>query len=121
MAPDSYKIFSQPRKGNARGSSVAIVAQSNITTVIVSNTDLTFLTMETIVCRFKLNNHLIDFQVIYRIPSTSVLEFCSEFMDSIECNIMTTLSKPLLLGDFNVHVDHTDHHGTVTFLDMLAC
>ena len=75
--------------------------------------------MEAIVCTLKLNNHPIDFQVIYRIPNTSVLEFCSEFMDSIECNIMTTHNKPLLLGDFNIHVDHTDHHDTVTFLDML--
>ena len=32
---------------------------------------------------------------------------------------MTTHNKPLLLGDFNIHVDHTDHHNTVTFLDML--
>ena len=119
VAPDSYKIFSQPRKGNARGGSVGIIAQSNITTDIVSNTDLTFLTMETIVCRLKLNNHPTDFQVIYRIPGTSVLEFCSEFMDSIECNIMTTHNKPLLLGDFNIHIDHTDHHKTGTFLDML--
>ena len=70
-------------------------------------------------CRLKLNNHPIDFQVIYRIPSTSVLKFCSEFMDSVECNIMTTHNKSLLLGDFNIHVDHTDHHNTVTFLDML--
>ena len=74
VAPDGYKIFSQPRKGNARGGGVAIIAQSNISTDIVSNTDLTFLTMETIVCRLKLNNHPIDFQVIYRIPSTSVLQ-----------------------------------------------
>ena len=75
--------------------------------------------METIVCRLKLNNHPIDFQVIYRIPSTSVLKFCSEFMDSIECNIMTTHNKSLLLGDLNIHIDYTDHHHTVTFLDML--
>ena len=119
VAPDGYKIFSQPSKGNARGGSIAIIAQSNITINIVSNTDLTFLTMESIVCRLKLNNHPIDFQVIYRIPSTSVLEICSEFMDSIECNIMTTHNKSLLLGDFNIHVDHTDHHNTVTFLYML--
>ena len=75
--------------------------------------------METIACRFQLNNHSIDFQVIYRIPSTSVLKFCSEFMDSIECNIMVTHNKPLLLGDFKIHVDHTDYYDTVTFLDML--
>ena len=50
---------------------------SNITIEIMSNTDLTVLTMETLVCRLKLNNHPIDFQVIYRIPSTSILKFCS--------------------------------------------
>ena len=119
VAPDSCKIFSQPRKDNARGGSVAIIAWSNIITDIVSSTDLTFLTMETIVCKLKLNNHTIDFQVIYRVPSTSILEFCSEFMDSIECNLMTTHNKPLLLGDFNIHIDHTDHHDTVTSLDIL--
>ena len=57
--------------------------------------------------------------VIYRLPSSSVLQFCTEFSNILESDVMQPADKVLYLGDFNIHVDDSYNNDTITFMDTL--
>ena len=57
--------------------------------------------------------------IIYCIPSTSVIHFCSELSDLIENNVLEDHGHIIMLGDFNIHMDKPEHPDTETFNDFL--
>ena len=54
--------------------------------------------------------------IIYCIPNTGVIQFCSELSDLIENNILEDHGHLIMLGDFNIHMDKPEHPDTVTFM-----
>ena len=76
-------------------------------------------TMETSTFDIKFAGTVINLYLIYRLPSTSVLQFCSDMTDIMEKRITDDLGKLLLIGDFNIHIDEATEPDTITFLDFL--
>ena len=67
----------------------------------------------------KFAGTVINLYLIYRLPSTSVLQFCSDLTDIMERRITDDLGKLLMIGDFNIHIDEATEPDTITFLDFL--
>ena len=59
-------------------------------------------------CRFNL-------YVLYRYPPTSFINFCDEFLDMLETNIVR--GQLVLIGDFNICMDSMNHPDTIIFND----
>ena len=57
--------------------------------------------------------------IIYHIPNTSVIQFCSELSDPMENNVLEDHGHIIMLGDFNIHMDKPEHRDTVIFNDFL--
>ena len=75
--------------------------------------------METSTFDIKFAGTVIILFLIYRLPSTSVLQFCNDMTDIMERRITDDLGKLLLIGDFNIHIDEPTEPDTITFLDFL--
>ena len=63
-------------------------------------------------CRHKL-------YVLYRYPLTSVINFCHEFSDMIERNVVEDRGELILIGDYNIHMNSMNHPDTIIFSDCL--
>ena len=61
----------------------------------------------------------INLYAVYRIPNSSVISFCETLSNILTENIVTNHARPILLGDFNIHIDKPDNPDTITFLDFL--
>ena len=61
----------------------------------------------------------INLYVLYRSPTTSVLSFCTDLADVLEHNITTDTGNPIIIGDFNIHLDQPENPDTRTFKDFL--
>ena len=61
----------------------------------------------------------VNLYVIYRIPNTSVMQFCSELVDLLEGNIVHDCGHLILTGDFNTHMDNPENPDTIIFNDFL--
>ena len=57
--------------------------------------------------------------IIYCIPNTIVIQFCSELSDLMESNVLKDEGHIIILGDFNIHVDNPENPDTVIFNDFL--
>ena len=62
----------------------------------------------------------INLYVLYRPPTTSVLSFCTDLADVLEYDITTNIGNPIIIGDFNIHLDQTENPDTRTFNDFLG-
>ena len=60
----------------------------------------------------------VNLYVIYRIPNTSVVQFCSELADLLEGNIVHDHGHLILTGDFNIHMDNPENPDTIIFNDF---
>ena len=69
--------------------------------------------------RLHFNYLAVNLWIIYRLPSTSVLQFCNEFSTIQENLIYNQADKNIFIGDFNLHIDIEDDAHTLNFLDML--
>ena len=67
----------------------------------------------------KFEGTVINLYLIYRLPSTGVLQFCSDMTDIMERRITDDLGKLLLIGDFDIHIHKATEPDTITFLDFL--
>ena len=67
----------------------------------------------------KFAGTVINLYLIYRLPSTSVLQFCNDMTDIMERRITDDQGKLLIIGDFKVHIDERTEPDTITFLDFL--
>ena len=61
----------------------------------------------------------INLYVLYRPPTTSVLSFCTDLADVLEYNITTNTGNPIIIGDFNIHMEQPENPDTRTFNDFL--
>ena len=61
----------------------------------------------------------VNLHIIYRIPSTSVIQFCCEMTNILDDGINRDLGELLFVGDFNIHMDNTLHPDTTTFLEFM--
>ena len=57
--------------------------------------------------------------IVYHIPNTSVIQFCSKLSDLMESNVLEDHRHIIMLGDFNIHVDNPEHPDTIIFNDFL--
>ena len=57
--------------------------------------------------------------LVYPIPNTSVIQFCSELSDLMESNVLKVHGHIIMLGDFKIHVGNPEHPDTVIFNDFL--
>ena len=61
----------------------------------------------------------VNLYVIYHIPNTSVMQFCSELVDLLEGNIVHDRGHLILTGDFNIHMGNLENPDTIIFNDFL--
>ena len=61
----------------------------------------------------------INLYVLYRPSTTIVLSFCTDLADVLEYNITTNMGNPIIIGDFNIHLDQPENADTRTFNDFL--
>ena len=61
----------------------------------------------------------VNLYVIYCIPNTSVMQFCSELADLLEGNIVHDCGHLILTSDFNIHMDNPENPNTIIFNDIL--
>ena len=61
----------------------------------------------------------VNLYVIYCIPNTSVMQFCSELADLLEGNIVHDCGHLILTSDFNIHMDNPENPDTIIFNDFL--
>ena len=69
--------------------------------------------------QLRLRNRNLNLLVIYRLPTSSVINFGHELTTLIETNILNNRGDPLLTGDFNIHTDIPDDSDTINFNDFL--
>ena len=119
ITPLEYKIISQPCKSGKQGGGLALVYKESISVKKTSDDKTDFETMEISTFDIKFTGTVINLYLIYRLPSTSVLQFCNDMTDIMERRITDDLGKLLLIGDFNIHIDEPTEPDTITFLDVL--
>ena len=78
-----YKIISLPRNDGWRGGGFALVMKDYI--YILEGTEYTItISMKCVHTNTKVNNSHMCLNIIYRIPNTSVLQFCEELAQLLE-------------------------------------
>ena len=71
--------------------------------------------------RLCFNYLTVNLCIIYRLPSTRVLQFCNEFLTIQEDPIHNQADRNIFNGNFNIHMDIEDDADTLNFLDILKC
>ena len=112
-------MISQPCKSGKQGSGLALVYKESISVKKTSDDKTDFETMEISTFDIKFTGTVINLYIIYRLPATTVLQFCSDMTDIMQRRIRNDLGKLLLIGDFNIHIDEPIEPHTITFLDFL--
>ena len=79
MAPMGYKVLSFPRSNGRNGGGIALVHQDYYTVKQLNKLpDITTMEYQSfILC---VNYLTVNLCIIYRLPSTSALQFCTEFL-----------------------------------------
>ena len=85
ITPPRYKALSKPRL-EGRGGGIALIHKDYITITEI-NISMEFLTIELANYKVKVPGKVLDLLIIYQIPSTSILESCSELAAFMEDNI----------------------------------
>ena len=75
-----------------------------------------FTSMECMNYILILSKITIKLGVIYRPPNNSVLDFMSDFVDYMECNI-NIAGEHVILRDFNLQLNKESHQDTITCKD----
>ena len=118
IPPPGYKILSTPRKTNQTGGRIALVYRDNYNIKLLDcPKDMD--TMEFQGYHMRFNDTTLNLYVIYRIPSTSILQFCNELSLLFESNLSNSSDKTLYIGDFNIHVDERDSMDNINFQDTI--
>ena len=73
-------------------------------------------TMEYQGYHIRFNHVTPNLYVIYCLPSSSVLQFCNEFVSILESDVLQLVDKALFVGDFNIHAEDSPKNETITFL-----
>ena len=75
--------------------------------------------MEYLGYHLRFDNVGINLYTIYRLPSTSVIQFCNELSLILESNLNLAMDKTLFVGYFNIHTDNHQDTDTINFLDAI--
>ena len=118
IPPDGYNIISYPRPKGHMGRGVALIFKDNLW-IVDDNTNRNTDSME--IHRFILHAKAlsINLYVLHRQPTTSVLSFCTDLADVLEYNITTDMGNPIIVWDFNIHLDQPENPDTRAFNDFL--
>ena len=65
------------------------------------------------------DNVAINLYIIYRLPSSSVIQFCNELSLILESDFDLATDKTLFVCDFNIHTDYHQDTDTINFLDTI--
>ena len=87
IAQQEYKIISQPCKSGKQGGGLALVYKESISVKKASDDKTDFETMEISTFDIKFAGTVINLYLIYKLPSTSVLQFCNDMTDIMERRI----------------------------------
>ena len=121
ITPHRYKALSKARL-EGRGGGIALINKDYITIKEI-NISTEFLTIELTYYKVKVPGKVLDLLIIYRIPSTSILESCNELAAFMEDNITTQRCNLMPMGDLNIHMDDKADPGQLhspTFWTALA-
>lgn len=109
---------SWPRTGRARGGGLAIIYRNAF-----SLKEITFQTFESfehvtvsLMCR---GCSIGTLSVIYRPPSEPISLFMKDFDDFLERLCTSNASNLLVVGDFNIHMNDTNHCYTKRFFQLI--
>ena len=119
VPPKGYSIISRPQPGHKKGGGIAVVHKSNLIVKAAPPSDTTSDVMEHLDLTTNFKGISVNLYVIYRIPNTSVIQFCSELADLLEGNIVHDRGHLILTSDFNIHMDNPENPDTIIFNDFL--
>ena len=108
ITPPGYTLEHIPRASGRRGGGVGMMFRNNLK--MTNDTGKQFKSFEHIVLKISTKSTCFRFIVVYRPPSTSktgqtVRQFADEFSTLLE-HVMLAGGKLVIMGDFNIHVDH---------------
>ena len=118
-----YSILSAPRKG--RGGGVGFIFNSS-TIALKRNNVSSYKSFEVLEALIRTNEGLIRLSVVYRTTQVSSKQkyadtrlalFYQEFSDYLD-EISTKVGKPIISGDFNLHVEDLNDCAAKKFLDL---
>ena len=118
VSPVNYKGISYPRSSGKSGGGLALIFKDHID---VQDNEKYYESeiMEAHRFNIKAFASSINLYIIYRYPNSSVLSFCNEITELLECNAANDRGHTLLLGDFNIYLDDIHDPNTITFTDLL--
>ena len=115
LLPQGYKIVHEERT-TGRGRGVAVVYRETVNLKSVQQSK--FESFEYIECCIH-GSSMLRLCVLYRPPGHSgVTKFCEEFND-FASHALPALGLPLIVGDFNYHVNKSDNHEASVFMGIL--
>ena len=103
----NYNIISQTRSVGRTGGGLALVYKNNPKIKITKHQQHDSQPDIAEIHSFNITIHQmpISLYVVYRIPNSSVISFCETLSNILTENIVTNHARPILLGDFNIHID----------------
>ena len=116
------EVYSCPRVGRTHGG-LAVIYKPTLN-LKINNKVIKHKTFEYMEVTLKADQDLLRFINIYRAPYSktnkiTTAEFLSEFEEFLE-TIPTKTGIPILIGDFNIHIEKPEDNYTVKFNDMLS-
>jgi hypothetical protein len=117
LVPKDYSIISYPRPGKKRGGGLALIHSDRVK---VQHTERIKESSAFEGAVFKITSNesqYYDLAVIYRPPDTNTLIFIEEFSQFL-CQFLLN-PQPMIVGDFNFHMDRLDSTDTINFVDCL--
>ena len=115
ICPPGYKAVSIPHPGRT-GGGIALIYHDSLQ--VKRDTSYSFQTMEFTNFNLSLQGKPLHIAIIYRPPGSNINTFASELKDFIEANI-NNKGIPIIIGDFNIHMNNSKGAHTNTFLDIL--
>ena len=119
IPPLGYKLLSKLHKSRKKGGGIAVVFKASLNMKECPTSSQTSEIMEYMEPDTNFKGIVCIIYIIYCIPNTSVIQFCSELSDLMENNVLEDCRYIIMLGDFNIHVDNSEHPDTVIFNDFL--
>ena len=114
VAPMGYKVLSFPRLNGRNDGGIVLVHWDYYTVKQLKKLpDIT--TMEYQSFRLCFNYLTVNLCIIYRLPSTSVLQFSNEILTIQEDLIYNQADRNIFIGNFNIHMDIEDDATHWTF------
>ncbi|KAK6187423.1 hypothetical protein SNE40_005456 [Patella caerulea] len=116
LVPANFDSLFENRK-HSKGGGIACLFKKSVKVSRVSTENL-FSTFEILQLNVFLGKNHVRIVSVYRPPSTSVVDFLTEFVELLS-NLNTGPGHLIILGDFNLHVDKANDSNIKKFLLLL--